>query len=138
MAAGKADWLYAGYQRLGKLLALCIVVGVSVWMNWRAPKPSLFLQFGLIMFLFLFWTPGFGVQYLAWLAPWGAALTGWPVAFCYGASALFLFEVYTYWCRGLPWYLADMLYTGDLQGSLPTFFWKHFAGFRWAASFMPI
>jgi len=42
-------------------------------MNWRARKPALFLQCGFIAFLFIFWTPGFGVQYLAW----AGALVRW-------------------------------------------------------------
>jgi hypothetical protein len=115
---GNAAWLDAGYQSVGKLAALAAVLAAAIRMNLRSKKPPLFLQWGFLLFLFLFCTPGFGVQYLAWLVPWGAALSGRAILLYYAASSLFLFEVYTYWSRGLPWYLADMLYTRDLKGSL--------------------
>jgi hypothetical protein len=52
------------------------------------------------------------------VTPWVAALEGWAVLFYWSASGLFLFEMYTYWSRGFPWYLADMFNTQDLGNSL--------------------
>ncbi len=76
----------------------------------------LYSQVGIIFFLFLALSNGFGVQYLAWLTPWvvdsGVVLT----AIYYAASGVFLFLVYDYWSQGFPWYLADSNRVGDYQG----------------------
>jgi len=95
------------YATVGKWLALCIVMVVSLSMNWNGSRPALFRQCGRVAFLFLFWAPGFGVQYLAWLVPWGAALTGRAIRFYYIASGVFLFCFYSLWSRGFPWFLAN-------------------------------
>jgi hypothetical protein len=118
LSSGNLRWLLAGYLKIGKALMLAILVGAAIWMNWRAKKPELFLQCGLLAFLLVFWTPGFGLQYLAWLVPWVVAVNGWPALFWYTASGLFLCEAYTYWSRGLPWYFADMTYTRNLPGAV--------------------
>lgn len=118
LLTGKAPWLYTSYQTVGKVVALALAVAAAIRMNLQSPKPPPFLQWGFLLFLFVFLTPGFGVQYLAWLVPWGAALSGRAILFYYASSSLFLFEVYSYWCRGLPWYLADMISTSDLKGSM--------------------
>jgi hypothetical protein len=115
LSTGTLPWLVPLYQRIGKALMLSVLLAASVWMNRRSKKPRLFLQWGFLAFLFLLLTPGFGVQYLAWLVPWGAALTGWEILFWYAASGFFLFEVYTYWSRGIPWYFANMRFTDDLN-----------------------
>jgi tetratricopeptide (TPR) repeat protein len=85
-------------------------------MNRAASRPRLFTQAGLVFLLFLSVSNGFGVQYLAWLAPWVAGL-GWaPAALFYAASGVFLFLVYNFWAQGLPWYLADSIHVGDYAG----------------------
>jgi tetratricopeptide (TPR) repeat protein len=85
-------------------------------MNRAEPKPRLFAQASLVFLLFMSVSIGFGVQYLAWLAPWVVGL-GWePAAFFYAASGVFLFLVYNYWAQGLPWYLADSINVGDYGG----------------------
>jgi hypothetical protein len=139
------DELNAGYLLVAKWTALTAVLAAAAWMNGRPQKPPLFLQFGWIAFLFLLFSPAFGAQYLAWLVPWIAALEGWAVLFYWSASGLFLFEVYTYWSRGFPWYLADMINTQDLGNGLLYFvletlcwaavvcvawtYWKHMSRF---------
>jgi hypothetical protein len=95
------------YAVAGKLLVFLIVL--LVVMNRRNPKVNLFLQCGCISSLFLFWTPGFGYQYLTWLVPWSAGIIERAVPFYYAASTAFLFAVYTVWSRGLPWYFANSL-----------------------------
>jgi len=62
------------------------------------------------VFLFLFLTPGFGMQYLAWLVPWVVALGIWPTLLFYVASSAFVILVYNDWCGGFPWYVADVLF----------------------------
>jgi len=104
-------WLDAFYARAGRYLVLASVVAASWAMNRRATKPPLALQCGLILFLFLFLTPGFGVQYLAWLVPWPLEIGLWAAVLYYTTSGLFLLLVYTfaYHLRvgGFPWGLAD-------------------------------
>lgn len=98
---------YAAYRAMGGVLAVAPVLWASFWMNRRPRKPALFSQCGCVAFLFLFLAPGFGVQYLAWLVPWGAGLSDRKVLPYYAASGAFLFACYTTWSGGLPWYLAN-------------------------------
>jgi tetratricopeptide (TPR) repeat protein len=111
-----ADSLNAFLERFGTYLALGLVWFASWRMNRASPQPRLFSQAGLVFLLFLSVSSGFGVQYLAWLAPWVVEL-GWaPAAIFYAASGVFLFLVYNYWAQGLPWYLADAINVGDYPG----------------------
>jgi len=98
--------LNLAFAQFGKWIMLALIVGESIWMNRSLQKPPLFLQFGLIAFTFMAITPGFGVQYLAWLVPWVSI--GIEMAFFYYvASGVFLFFVYTAWSREIPWFFAD-------------------------------
>jgi ammonia channel protein AmtB len=63
-------------------------------------------------------TPGFGVQYLAWLVPWAVAAGFVPALLWYSTSGVFLFAVYTYWSQQLPWYYANSLKMRDWGGSI--------------------
>ncbi len=105
--------LCAVIERLGSPVLLLIIAAVSWWMNRSANKPPLYSQIGLIFFLFLAGTSGFGVQYLAWLVPWAVGLGAAPVALYCATSGVFLFLVYDYWSQGMPWYLADSMRAGD-------------------------
>lgn len=104
------------YARWGKYLVLATIGLVSWALNRRPERPALFLQCGAIMYLFLFLTPGFGVQYLAWLVPWVAGLNLGLALLYYATSGLFLFLVYNYWSGELPWYFADS-WIGIWRGS---------------------
>jgi hypothetical protein len=102
--------LSAVYASVAKPLALASILIATFWMNSRrVPKAPLFLQCGFIAFLFLFFAPGFGVQYLAWLVPWCAALSVGSIVFYYVSSTAFLFAAYTLWSGGFPWFLASSL-----------------------------
>ena len=103
-------WLSRQYAVSGKFVALAAILCFSVAMNFRANKPPLFVQCGAVVFLFLFLTPGFGMQYLAWLVPWVVALGIWPTLLFYVASSAFVILVYNDWCGGFPWYIADVLF----------------------------
>jgi hypothetical protein len=102
---------FAAYVAAGKLFALSTVLAASVWIYCGNRKPALFLQCGFVAFLFLFVTSGFGVQYLAWLVPWCAALAPRQTWFFYFASAVYVLALYTLWSWGFPWYLANALDT---------------------------
>src|SRR5207247_1650998 len=47
------------------------------------------------------------VQYLAWLAPWTAALTARQALAHHLTTGAFLFSYYDFFSGGVPWYLAD-------------------------------
>jgi tetratricopeptide (TPR) repeat protein len=92
------------------------VLGLSVWMNRGPDRPGLYVQLGVVFAALLAFGSAFGVQYLAWLAPW---LVGLPVAIVFLheiAAGAFLLVVYNFWSGGLPWYLADSNQVGDYQG----------------------
>jgi hypothetical protein len=68
---------------------------------------NLFRGLALAFVSFLALTPGFGVQYLSWLASLVVFLSV-PLALLYTAAASsFLFMVYTHWCCGIRWGADD-------------------------------
>jgi hypothetical protein len=79
----------------------------SAWMNYLVKRPNLFMQLGLIVFIFISLTPGFGIQYLAWLVPWVVGLGFVATLSYYIAGGVFQFLVYTFWAHGFPWFLAN-------------------------------
>lgn len=118
------------FESQGRWLLAAVLIGLSVWMNRRPERPPLVRQIGVLTFAFLAVSPGFGVQYLAWLVPWIAFLEAgagaWAATAWTLTSGAFLVLVYTYWCqgvkmedgdanwlganfwtRGLPWSYAD-------------------------------
>jgi hypothetical protein len=68
---------------------------------------NLFRALALAFVSFLALTPGFGVQYLSWLASLVVFLSI-PLALLYTLSAsAFLVMVYTHWCCGVKWGADD-------------------------------
>jgi hypothetical protein len=63
----------------------------------------------LLFLLFFCLTPGFGIQYLAWLTPWIAIFPAAAIAGFTVAGGIYCAVVYTYWCNGLPWFYANSL-----------------------------
>jgi len=100
-------------EKFGSPVLLLAIAALSWWMNHSAKRPSLYSQIGLVFFVFLAGTSGFGVQYLAWLVPWAVGLGAAPAALYCASSGAFLFLVYDYWSQGMPWYLADSIRVGD-------------------------
>ncbi|HJR05781.1 MAG TPA: glycosyltransferase 87 family protein [Pyrinomonadaceae bacterium] len=79
----------------GRYMLLASIVAASLWMNLRRKrKPPIFLQCGFIAFLFIALTPGFGTQYLAWLAPWMVVLGVWSARIYYSVSVCYIMLVY--------------------------------------------
>lgn len=87
--------LHALAATVGRYFMLASVIAASVWMNVRRQgRPPIFLQCGFVTLLFIFLTPGFGSQYLAWLVPWAivpAAAWGASLYYCVSACYLTLF-----------------------------------------------
>jgi hypothetical protein len=112
-----AGWPYLASKSGATLLkwGIALVIATrAIVLAWR-PAPGdgpaaarrLLSSIGWAFLTFLLLTPGFGIQYLAWLAiaafliePWGA------FAFNLLGGA-FMFSVYHYWNRGFPWGFAD-------------------------------
>ena len=95
---------------------VCLLFGAMGFVTWLlnrgSSRTSLFYQFGILLFVFMFLTPGFGIQYLAWLAPWILLLPWGVIAAHIAMSGLFCGTTYTYWTRGLPWYFANPISGG--------------------------
>ena len=101
------------YHSNGRYFVFAAIMIASIWMSWSAKKPSLFMQCGFITFLLVSLTPGFGIQYLAWLVPWVVGLGVTATLIYYITSGIFIFLVYNFWAGGLPWDLANSDVVGD-------------------------
>lgn len=96
LAGGNAE-LVGGHALIasaGRYAMFASILAASFWMNLRRHKPPLFLQCALVAFLFLFLTPGFGTQYLAWPVPWIVVLGAWSACVYYVASACYIVLIY--------------------------------------------
>ncbi len=95
------------YIANARFMMILLITAASLRLNRLAPRPPLFAQVGFVTFSFLVLTPGFGVQYIAWLVPWLAWSRVWYAAAFHLVTGTFLFLVYTFWSRGLPWDYAN-------------------------------
>jgi uncharacterized membrane protein len=93
----------------GKYITLISILITTILINSKKSSLPLFAQCGLIISLFLFLTPGFGLQYLSWLAPWVTYLRLRVAALYYFTASIFMFSAYTHWSGGVPWYFANSL-----------------------------
>jgi hypothetical protein len=107
MRDGPAHWLFELYSAAGRSVLFLVIAAASIYINTRKVRTAPARQFGLIAFLFMALTPGFGAQYLAWLIPWTMMLDV-PAAFAFHVtSGIFLVASYNHAAGGYPWYLAD-------------------------------
>jgi uncharacterized membrane protein len=105
--------IIAGYGRFGTIVAFSAVILATIWMQRAGLR--LYALVGGAIAVFLVFTPGFGVNYLAWILPFCFPL-GWrAVAGIYTVSSILLCIAYTHWSGGLPWYFADLLRSGAAQ-----------------------
>jgi Glycosyltransferase family 87 len=107
-----SDASFSIYARFAKIPLMLVVILVSLWMNARERKPILGLQLGFISFLFLALSPGFGVQYLAWLVPWTYFLTLRQSLAFHLTGGLLLFSYYSRAAGQFPW---DLAYSGKQE-----------------------
>jgi len=106
----RLSWASDMQARYGKIFSLCLLLAASLWLRSRSRESALFLHAGLLMFLFVSSTPGFGVQYLAWLIPWVVELGPRPTAVLYVTGTAFLLAYYRSAASGpFPWYVANTL-----------------------------
>jgi hypothetical protein len=120
--------LNRAYMDAGGYLVLALLIVMAFIMNRRPNRPSLFVQCGISAFAFMSLTPGFGVQYFAWLVPWVVIVGVGTSLIFYATTGLFLFLVYTYWSRGFPWYFANSDVVGVWRGHIVLF-----EGLAWLA-----
>lgn len=121
---------------LGILTALAARLAAGVrGSGARAVRGAALTGLGASFLVFLVLAPGFGVQYLAWLAAPAVFLGSGEAAVFQVLGGAFLASVYTYWCGGLPWDLADSNRVGTWQGSslvLEGLVWAWLATWAWA------
>jgi hypothetical protein len=101
------QWLPSIYALTAKFAMIWLLAVAAIWMNASGRKPPLFLQCAFLAVCTIFLTPGFGVQYLAWLVPWTVCLRPWQAFTFHLTSGTFLFAYYNGLCGGMPWRLAD-------------------------------
>ena len=101
------SWIARLYSDYGKFAVLAMV-GLLGWaMNATPRRLPLFAQCGLIAFFFLFFAPGFGVQYLSWLVPWTVFAGTLATAIYSLTGGAFLYLVYAHWSGSYIWDYAN-------------------------------
>jgi len=97
----------AVFAQVTKVASIALMVVASIWMNRGERRPHRLLQCALLSFVLLAFTPGFGVQYLAWVVPFTCLLRLREALAFHASAAVFLFSYYTRAGGGFPWYLAN-------------------------------
>ena len=88
------------YAPIAKWLALAAVIALPVALRMLRLRASLFMQCGLVSFLFIFLSPGFGLQYLAWTVPWIVTRGYRSMQAYYGIGGGLILTVYAAASRG--------------------------------------
>ncbi|MBN8721659.1 MAG: hypothetical protein J0M03_01915 [Acidobacteria bacterium] len=96
-------WLNDFYANQGKFLIIALIALFAFLINFVGKKIPLFFQIGFAFSLFLFLSPGFGIQYLTWLVPWIVGLSIELTLLYYLTSGIFAFMIYNSWSSGFPW-----------------------------------
>ena len=95
------------YVPIGVPFTFTAIALSLVYLRRRGARLSFMVGFSMLLFLVL--TPGFSVQYLAWLSPFYFLFGNRPAIALYITASVFLAAVYTQWSGGIPWYFADSL-----------------------------
>jgi hypothetical protein len=99
--------LLPSYVHIGVPLTFAAIAVAAVYLRKR--NASLSYMTGSSIILFLVLTPGFGVQYLAWVLPFCFLFGNHVVLGVYATSSAFVAVTYTFYSGGIPWYFADAL-----------------------------
>ena len=81
---------HATFSTVLRAVLIIIIFLVSFLMSRGKVRPGLLQQLGLVVAIFLFLTPGFGVQYLVWLVPFVTAAGLRATLIYYAANAVYL------------------------------------------------
>jgi hypothetical protein len=84
----------------GLIIALALFLA---WAGRRAQGVAVFRTLALVWAVFFVFAPGFGAQYLAWLAPCFLIADEYWYALITATSSIALFAFYTVISGGLPW-----------------------------------
>jgi len=95
------------YSFNAKYLVLALSILFAWCMNRSDNRAPLFDQFGITLFLFLFLSSGFAIQYMYWIAPWAVILGARTYMIHWAVSGMFAFTTYNWWSGGIPWWYAD-------------------------------
>lgn len=118
LAAGQPDsqMLVKLFESYGRFLILASIAALGIWLHRKHRAAPIGLRVALLIGVFLAFTPGFGVQYLAWLAPW-VVIAGVEAVVAFSlAGSVFLYVVYDHWSRG-QWLVADSYQQGPWKGT---------------------
>jgi Glycosyltransferase family 87 len=90
------------------LLKIAIIGGVLLlaWRRRNFDARALFHSIAYAWLIFFVFSPGIGVQYLVWLAPFCLVLARPLYLAVLAAGSVFLFVFYTVTAGGFPWYVA--------------------------------
>jgi hypothetical protein len=92
------EW-HSAISRFGRYFMMFAICGTSFLMNRKRSKAPLFLQSGVVAFLFMFLTPGYGIQYQSWLVPWSIALGVRPLTIYYAVGGTYVAVEYLCWAN---------------------------------------
>jgi len=106
---------YSFYNRYAIPWLLLLEAGFSKYFMSRK-NPKLLEGWFLIFAIFLVFTPGFGVQYLSWLAYFAVITSPFLGTVYLLLGGIFLFRVYTYWGGAIPPYYANSDAAGQWIG----------------------
>jgi hypothetical protein len=98
-------YLLPGSGAIFRIAVFVSIAAAAAYMHQRVH--SVFVQCGIVAFIFLFLTPGFGPQYLAWVLPWTVAAGLFPAVLFQLAAGFYCFAIYTAWSAHIPWYFAN-------------------------------
>ncbi len=99
-----------GYDLFGTALTFAGVGAISVYLHRKGVR--LYGVVGGAIAVFVVFTPGFGVNYLAWILPFCLLLPWRLIVGIFVSSSALLLVAYTHWSGGFPWYFADLLRPG--------------------------
>ncbi len=127
--------IHAYFASVGKWLMVSVIVAISFRMNRGDRKPALFYQVGLIIAIFLTFTPGFGSQYLVWLVPFVLGLGLQVAAIYYAITGIYLLLSYTclgnefFYCNVWVFFFAMLGTWGEVFAVLIGY-WRWYAEFK--------
>jgi hypothetical protein len=127
---GFIDFLF---HSVGAYMLMAGLTVLSFWMNSRSNRPRLYSQIGILFCVFLGFSNGFAIQYLAWLVPFVIELGILPTSAFLAASGGLSFLVYNTESHGM-WYYAlfDIVWEDRLAIS-NTLCWLSVLFALWAA-----
>ena len=99
--------IFQSYVRIGIPFTFTAITVAVVYLRKR--NASLSYMAGISIIVFLVLTPGFGVQYLAWMLPFCCLFGDKVMIGVYATSSAFATVTYTFLSGGIPWYFADAL-----------------------------